>query len=153
MWSLITDKTPREYDERDYERYKELFHEADVLYQHYNPLSKRSRAIKSRKWNAILTPIWDEFQQDYENGDSDATISEYHSADDQNAKEGEGILYHPTKGYRIYLQKNGRCFTVIVGCGIHLSPRPLLAGIRGDGLYLRMGPSVYYSKGLLLGFA
>ena len=103
MWSLITDKTPREYDERDYDRYKELLHETNVVYQHYNPLSKRPRASKSRKWNAIHVSIWDEFQQDYEDGDSDATISEYHSAGDQSAKEGEGILYHPIKCWHIYL--------------------------------------------------
>ena len=36
LWSLITDKTPKEYDERDYERYKELLHETNVLYQNYN---------------------------------------------------------------------------------------------------------------------
>ena len=117
LWSLVTDKTPREYDERDYERYKELLHETSVLYQHYNQqtFNKRPRASKSRKWNAILTPIWDEFKQDYEDGDSDATISEYHSAGDQSSKEGEGILYHPIKGCRIYLQKNGRSFTVRAG--------------------------------------
>ena len=101
---------------------KELRHETNVLYQYYNPLSKRPRASKSR--------IWDEFQHDYEDGDSDATISEYHSAGDQSAKDGEGILYQPIKGCRIYLQKNGRCFTVRAGCGIHLSPRPILTGIR-----------------------
>ena len=73
-------------------------------------------------------------------------ISEY-----QNAKEGDGILYHPIKECCIYLQKNDRYFNVRAGCGIHLSPRPLLAGILGDGLYLRMGSSVYDGKGLLLG--
>ena len=140
---MITDKTPREYNEKDYERHKVLLLETNVFYQHYNPLSNRPRASKSRKWNAILAPIWDEFHQDYEDGDTESTISEYHSAGDQSVKEGERILYHSIKGCRIYLQKNGY--------GMHLSPRPLLAGIRGDGLYLRMGSSVYDGKGLLLG--
>ena len=98
-----------------------------------------------RKWNEILRPIWDEFQQDNEDVDSDDTITEYQSV------VGDGILYHPIKGCRIYLQKNGRCFNVRAGRGIHLSPRPMLAGIRGDGLYPRMGPSVYDGKCLLLG--
>ena len=69
LWSLITDKTPGEYDEKDKERYKELLHETNDVYQHYNPLSKRPGASKSRKWNAIAAPIWDEA------GGSDATIS------------------------------------------------------------------------------
>ena len=60
--------------------------------------------------------MWDEFHQDYEDGDSDATISEYHIADDQSAKEGDGILYHPIKGCRINLHKNGRCFIIRAGC-------------------------------------
>ena len=151
LWSLITDKTPTAYDEEDYERYTELLYETNVLYQHFNPLSKHPRANKSGKWNKILRPIWDGFQ--YEDGDSDATISEYHSANEEE-KKGDGVvLYHPIKGSRIYLQKHGRCFNVRASGrrGIHLSPRPLLAGIRGDGLYLRMGSSVYNGKGLLLG--
>ena len=27
LWSLLTDKTPKEYDDNDYKRYKELLHE------------------------------------------------------------------------------------------------------------------------------
>ena len=57
------------------------------------------------------------------------------------------------KNYRIYLQKDGRCFNVqsAAGNGLYLSPRPRLAGIRGDGLYLRHGSSIYDGNGLLLG--
>ena len=52
-------------------------------------------ANKSWKWNAILWPIWDEFQQVNEDDDSDDTITEF-----QSAPEGDGILYHPIKGFR-----------------------------------------------------
>ena len=149
LWSLITDKTPKEYDVRvHYERYKELLHETNTLYHRYNPRSNYPRASRSRKWNAILRPIWDEFQQEYDDGDV-----EYHSAQEEK-EEGDGILYHPIRGSRIYLQKNGRCFNVRAGGGrrgIHLSPRPLLAGVGGDGLYIRVGSRVYDGKGLLLG--
>ena len=61
LWSLITDKTSKECDDNDYNRYKELLHETNALYQHYDPRSNYPRANKSRKWNVILRPIWDEF--------------------------------------------------------------------------------------------
>ena len=59
--NLITDKTPKEYDENDYERYKELLHETNTLYHHCNRRSNYPRANKSLKCNEILRPIWDEF--------------------------------------------------------------------------------------------
>ena len=31
LWNLITDKTPKEYNEKDYERYKEPPHETNTL--------------------------------------------------------------------------------------------------------------------------
>ena len=43
-------------------------------------------------------------------------------------------------GVRMYLQKNDRCFSLTKdGMGMRLTPRPRLAGIRGDGIYLRAG--------------
>ena len=38
LWSLITDKMPKEYDVNDYKRYKEFLHETNTIYQHYDPL-------------------------------------------------------------------------------------------------------------------
>ena len=37
LWSLTTDKVPKNYNERDLERYKELLHETSALYQDYDP--------------------------------------------------------------------------------------------------------------------
>ena len=49
------------------------------------------------------------------------------------------------------LQKNGRCFNIrSVGNGIQLTPRPLLAAMRGDALYLRINSSVHNGNVLLL---
>ena len=61
------------------------------------------------------------------------------------------ILYHPIKGCRIYLQKKGHCY-VRAGRGIHVSQHHMVAGVSGDGLYIRVGSRVYDGKGLLLGF-
>ena len=66
LWVLITEKIPTsiEYDTDDYERYKELLYETNVLHHHYEPASNYPRSNKSLKWQRLLSPIWREFQQD-----------------------------------------------------------------------------------------
>ena len=141
LWTLITEKNPKEYDEQDYERYKELIYKTNVLCRDYDPRSSYPRANRSTKWKTIFLSVWEDFQHkgiapiNYEADDED----EYYSA------SGDGLS-------PIYLPKNSRCFSIHrVGYGIHLTPRPLLAGIRGDGLYLHMGSGIYNGNGLLLG--
>ena len=152
LWALITDKIPptaKEYDAEDYERYKELLYETNVLHHHYEPANKYPRANRSLKWQKLLGPIWHEFQRD---GIVDSSSDDDDSTDFHSTKDGEGVIYHPINGCRCYVQKNGRCFAIRAGNGIHFSPRPLLTGIRGgDGLYIRVGSSIYDGNGLLLG--
>ena len=101
---LWTEKNPEEYDEGDYERYKELIYETNVLYCDYDPRSRYHRADRSTKWKMEGIVPDDE--------------EEHHSTN-----LGDGF-------YRMYLQKNGRCFNLHRhSLGIHLTPRPLLAGI------------------------
>jgi hypothetical protein len=56
-------------------------------------------------------------------------------------------------GIKMYLQKDGQCFGLQRHGrrGINFTPRPLLAGVHGNGLYLRAGSSIYNGEGLLLG--
>ena len=160
LCSLITDKVPKNYDERDLERYKELLHETSALYQDYNPYNKYPRARRSKKWTNILGPIWNEFQftglvsEDRDDAilqgddENDSDEEECHSSsvldNDKFRESGDGL--------KMYLQKNGRCFDVQrSGKGIKFNPPPRLAGIPGNGLYLRAGSSVYNGEGLLLG--
>ena len=141
FWSLVTAKNPKDYSSEDYERYKELLHETDVLYRNNDPQSSYPRTSRSKKWTTLLHPIWEEFQRD-------GLVSD---DDDFRSTAGDGI--DPIPGCKIYMQKKGRCFNVrTVGNGIHFSPRPLMAGMHGDhGLFLRVGSSVYDGRGLLLG--
>ena len=145
LWSLVTDKVPKNYDERDMERYKELLHETSALYQDYDPYNKYLRASRSKKWTNILGTIWNEFQftglmsEDSDDetlqGDdeNDSDEEEYHDSssildNDKSRESGDGL--------KMYLQKNGRCFDVQrSGKGIKFNPRPRLAGIRVNGLY------------------
>ena len=53
----------------------------------------------------------------------------------------------------MYLQKHGECYDLKrKGNEMSIAPRPQLAGTRGrDGLYVRVGSSLYDGHGLLLG--
>ena len=122
----------------DTKRYKELIYETNTPYRDYDARSSYPTANRSTKWKRILHPIWEDFHHkriapiNYQVDDDE---DEYYSA------SGDGLS-------PMYLQKNGRCFSIHrVGYGIHLTPRPLLAGIRGDGLYLY----IYIGNGLLPG--
>ena len=176
LWSLITSKSPTNYTDDDLQRYKELLYETSALHQHYNSRDPYPRASRSMKWKQILGPIWNEFQMtgmtppspmnrtktsfdDNDDTDSlDGTIvDDKRNNDDLDSDESfhsigsEGEL-SKGDGIKMYLQKQGRCFGLErCGNGLKFIPRPNLAGIRGDGLYLRVGSGIYDGKGLILG--
>ena len=54
---------------------------------------------------------------------------------------------------KMYLQKKGRCFALnkTTDGAIKFCPRPKLAGVHGNGLYLRRGGDIYHGEGLILG--
>ena len=54
LWSLITDKAPKQYDNEGLERYKELLYETSVMYQHYDSHDPYS---KSKWWKEIDTNL------------------------------------------------------------------------------------------------
>ena len=62
LWSLITDKAPKQCDNEDLERYKELIYETSAMHQHYNSHDPYPRASGGKKWTLILAPIWNEFE-------------------------------------------------------------------------------------------
>ena len=129
---LLTEKIPKTYTKEDYKRYKELLQETNVMYRDYGPECSYPRANRSTKWTNVLRPIWEEFRQK----------GIVHSDDDEKYLSGDGL----------YLQKNRYCFNVRRnGTGMYLGPRPMLAGLYGNGLCIRRGSSIYDGEGLLLG--
>ena len=81
---------------------------------------------------------------DDRNDDLDSDESFHSIASEGYSSKGDGI--------KMYLQKQGRCFGLEkCGNGLRFLPRPKLAGIRGDGLYLRVGSGIYDGQGLTLG--
>ena len=149
FWSLVTQKMPKNYTEDDLDRYKELLHETHVLHQDYDPYVHYPRANKSKKWKKILAPIWTEFREKgiVQDEADDSINAGYETAPETASEEKEG------HGIKMYLQKNGRCFALdkTTDGAIKFRPRPKLAGVHGNGLYLRRGGDIYYGDGLLLG--
>ena len=47
LWTLITEKYPKEYDDEDYERYKELIYETNMLYRDHDTRSSYPRTNRS----------------------------------------------------------------------------------------------------------
>ncbi len=140
FWSLVVEKNPRNFTPDDFNRYKELLYETSALHQEYNPLSHYPRANKSKKWKKILAPVWRDFQE--------IGVAEDPAASSSSAsvEEGEGI--------KMYLRKNGKCYDLkkTMDGGIHISPRPKLTGVYGNGLYLRRpGSGILGGEGLILG--
>ena len=56
-------------------------------------------------------------------------------------------------GNGLYLHKSGYCVKLepVKGNGLYITPHSRLAGVSGDGLYLKRGTSIYDGRGLLLG--
>ena len=136
MQTLITEKNPKEHDEEDYKRYKEPIYETNVLYRDYDPQSSYPRANRSMKWKTIFHPIWEDFQWEGVVSDDE---EEQH-----NTMLADGL-------YRTYLQKKRTLFQSSSARSWNTSHTTSTVGIRGDGLYLRMGSSIYNGNGLLLG--
>ena len=124
-----------------------MLHETHVLHQYYDNCNRYPRANRSKKWTHILAPIWKEFTehgivQDI-NSDSEDEDSDGYDTATEEEKEGQGIK-------KMYLQKNGRCFALnkTTDGAIKFIPRPKLAGVHGNGLYLRHGGDIHYGEGL-----
>ena len=153
FWSLVAEKNPTEFTESDFERYKELLHETSALHHDYDMFEAYPRANKSKKWRNILGPIWNEFKYTAvvkDANEEDADESSFLTGDDTNVDGGQTT---GGNGVKMYLQKKDRCYELnkTMDGGIKLRPRPKLAGVRGDGLYLRHGSDIYHGEGLLLG--
>ena len=162
FWSLVTEKDPSNYTNEDLSRYKELLHEASVLHQDYDRYVQYPRANRSKKWTKILAPIWQEFrnegivpdagtEEDEDDEDGYETPPTGDELDEINTDETtEDEVGH---GLKMYFQKKGRCYALskTTDGGIKFHPRPKLAGVRGNGLYLRHGSDIYHGEGLLLG--
>ena len=62
LWSLITDKNPKEFTFDDLVNCKHILYDTNALHQHYDEQSPYPRASSSKKWKNLLAPIWNEFK-------------------------------------------------------------------------------------------
>ena len=136
LYELITFKDPAQYTEEDLANYASIVKQTHVLYKDNNPTNVH-RWNKSNKWKYILKPIWEEIQEEEE--------------EEQSVQPRR--LFDDVGGSGLYLHKSGHCVKVeaVKGNGLYLTPHSRLAGVYGDGLYLKRGSSIYDGRGLLLG--
>ena len=59
LWSLIVDKTPREYDYEDLDNYKDLLKKTNAMYRGADPNKPTPAATTGTKFNLIKT-FWEE---------------------------------------------------------------------------------------------
>ena len=109
-----------------------------VLYQDNNPTNEH-RWNKSNKWKYILRPIWKEIQEEEEE-------------EEEEELKPIKLFNDDTSGNGLYLHKSDHCVKVepVESNGLYLTPHSRLAGVSGDGLYLKRGTSIYDGRGLLL---
>ena len=146
FWSLVTERYPRNYTSKYLSLYKELLHETNALYQEYDPSTNRPRASSSHKWKMILTRIWQQFKET-----GVVTMDEF---DDESGYDADTSRTNG-EGMKMYLYKDGLSYDLkkTRDGAMHISPRPNLTDVYGDGLYLRRAGSglIYNGEGLLLG--
>ncbi len=139
FWSLVTEKQPRHYTEKDLSRYKELLHETDALYEEYDRWTGYPRSSGSTKWGTILGKIWRGFRK--------AGVVVQADDLDQSGYDADTSMY---------LHKDGRSYDLSKARdgSMNISPRPELTGVHGDGLYLRRrGEGLTRGEGLIFGSA
>ena len=85
LWSLITDKAAKQYD-----------NETSAMHQHYNSHDPFPRASGGKKWIQILAPIWNEFEMTCVVASNDDDDDETDSVDgtlvDKDSDDREGEL-------------------------------------------------------------
>ena len=60
LWELITSKTPKNFNNKDYNEYKNIMLLTNALYRDYDPYNPHPRGTRSEKWVQLLSPIWHE---------------------------------------------------------------------------------------------
>ena len=63
LWELITSRTPKNYNKKDYNEYKNIMLLTNALYRDYDPYSPHPRGSRSEKWLQLLSPIWHELRE------------------------------------------------------------------------------------------
>ena len=86
-------------------------------------------------------------EKDDEPSDASSVASSNSDSEDDFQSVSGGESTDGGNGSKMFLQKRGKCFALQkCGNGISFTPIPKLAGIRGDGLYLRVDSGIYITE-------
>ena len=95
--------------------------QTNALRRDFDPNNPNPRSSKSKKWELILKPIWQDIEEDQDN-----------DSDEEEEEGGRGLIMKkvvkdPFRDGKLYLRKNGSCYhvkNVQGGDGLFLSPHP-----------------------------
>ena len=91
FWELITSKDPipEKYTEEDLSKYQQLVILTNTAYQQNEPKLNKAKSSKSKKWNNIISPIWEVIKEQ--------KYKEFEEPDDpQPGTSGEGLKILPS---------------------------------------------------------
>ena len=156
LWSLITEKVPGNYSEEDLMAYKEILYDTAALHQDYDS-NKKAKASRSKKWTELLKKIWLQIKVDEgdDGEESERALMEIEKEMVKDASSGSGIGGEFIRNGKMFLRKNGLCYSVkkTRGNGLYFREHApyLLSGINYDGLFVKHKGRVYNGEGLILG--
>lgn len=115
LWSLITEKLPRNYELNDLNIYKEILNKTDAIYKDYDPTHSVPGSTKSVSSMKILKYIWMQIRHDQgwwvEDEDHEEEVT-----------HGSGIGNEFIRDTKVFLRKGGLCYRVwrTLGNGTYL---------------------------------
>ena len=63
LWELITSFNPKNFSEDDYINYINLLTQTNTIYQGNNPKNTKPKSSKSKKWENLISPVWDHIKE------------------------------------------------------------------------------------------
>ena len=67
LWELILSKSPKNFNDEDFKKYKDLLRRTNTIYYDNNPNQNRAKGnYRGPKWTNIIKPIWDDIMTEKE---------------------------------------------------------------------------------------
>ena len=97
LWDLIMSKNPKKFDDKDYEKYKELMIISDALHIGDNPNNPYPKGNhRGPKWERIIAPIWFGKKEGLREPPKKKRIELLSGSRKKKGYEGEGVVVIPS---------------------------------------------------------
>ena len=83
LWELLMTKTPKYFNDNDYNNYERLMLKTYVLHHDNNPNNPHPKSSGGKKWLGLLKPIWEKYKEEKKE-------------EEEEEYEGKGIVVIPS---------------------------------------------------------